>query len=178
MYNKLLLVIIFIILLNCPLQVGFSQELGEDREFIFKYMGLLPGESDIVSYSKYDYYYDAYVKFLLFGSEKGDIPGNIRIFSKSGLAYGYALDNAYIVDFENTSYLYKDLPSKLNLFHLGLASYQLSPATDYMLPVKMRYNPTGSHTTTAPPIGIRAKINVRTPPSTEYEIPKAQKISP
>ena len=29
------------------------------------------------------------------------MPENIRIFSKTGGAYGYLIDNAYVVDFEN-----------------------------------------------------------------------------
>ena len=73
----------------------------EDLAFVYKYMGMLPRESGIENYAQNEEYYDAYVKFFLYGSEQGVIPDNIRIFSKSGLAYGYALDNAYIVDFDN-----------------------------------------------------------------------------
>jgi len=42
-----------------------------------------------------------------------------------------------VVNFNNTSYPVKELPTILKTFHLGLVSYDLSPATDYMLPVKM-----------------------------------------
>ena len=35
----------------------------------------------------------------MFGNTRENIPDGIRIFSKSGEAYGYLIDNAYIVDF-------------------------------------------------------------------------------
>ena len=37
----------------------------------------------------------------MFAEERRPIPNNIRIFNKIGGAYGYLIDNAYIVDFEN-----------------------------------------------------------------------------
>ena len=46
-------------------------------------------------------YWPAYGKFLLFGSDKGKLPANIRIFNKEGDAYGQMLDAAYVVDFKN-----------------------------------------------------------------------------
>ncbi|HOX83272.1 MAG TPA: hypothetical protein PLS08_09590, partial [Chryseolinea sp.] len=46
-------------------------------------------------------YYDAYCKFLLFGNSREKIPASIRIFNKVGDAYGYMLDNAYIIDTEH-----------------------------------------------------------------------------
>ena len=42
-----------------------------------------------------------------------------------------------IVNFEHTTYPVHQLPKILCEFHLGLISYILSPATEYMLPVKM-----------------------------------------
>jgi glycosyltransferase involved in cell wall biosynthesis len=47
----------------------------------------------------------------------------------------YHIENS--VDFENKVYPYTELPNILKGFHLGLVSYKLSTATDYMLPVKM-----------------------------------------
>jgi hypothetical protein len=47
-----------------------------------------------------DDYYDGYLKFLLFGATKTRLPRHLRLFNKSGDAYGYLLDNAYIADFE------------------------------------------------------------------------------
>jgi Beta-lactamase enzyme family len=71
----------------------------EDRRFVLKYMSQLPGES---TYPQYDTasYWDAYCKFMLYGSEKGSLPKNVRIFNKVGDAYGHLLDVAYILDFE------------------------------------------------------------------------------
>jgi hypothetical protein len=70
-----------------------------DYDFLYKYMSMLPRESN---YPRYDTsYYDGFVKFFLYGDTKDSIPPNIRIFNKVGDAYGYLIDNAYIVDFEN-----------------------------------------------------------------------------
>jgi hypothetical protein len=70
-----------------------------DYDFLYKYMSMLPRESN---YPRYDTsYYDGFVKFLLYGDTKDSIPPTIRIFNKVGDAYGYLIDNAYIVDFEN-----------------------------------------------------------------------------
>lgn len=72
----------------------------EQREFILRYMSMLPGESD---YPKYDLpeYYDSYSKFYKFGTDKNPIPPQFRIFNKTGNAYGHLLDGAYFVDFDN-----------------------------------------------------------------------------
>ncbi len=72
----------------------------EDYKFMYKYMSQMPTES---IYPKYDLteFYPTYCKFLMYGSGKNDVPNpNIRIFNKVGDAYGFLLDNAYIVDFE------------------------------------------------------------------------------
>jgi len=42
------------------------------------------------------------VKFFMFGDTKEQIPNQIRIFNKVGEAYGFIIDNAYVVDFENS----------------------------------------------------------------------------
>jgi len=74
--------------------------LPDDYQFLYKYMSMLPRESD---YPRYDTreYYDGYGKYFLFGDSKQRMPPHIRIFNKIGEAYGYLTDNAYIVDFEN-----------------------------------------------------------------------------
>lgn len=72
-----------------------------DRTFIKKYMSQLPRETKYPAYFKDKAYTDSYCKFLLFGESKRKIPSNIRIFNKVGDAYGFLLDNAYIVDFKN-----------------------------------------------------------------------------
>jgi len=73
----------------------------DDRRFVLKYMSQLPTESTYPPYSDDTAnYYPAYCKFLLMGSQKGELPKNIRIFNKVGDAYGQLIDVAYIVDFD------------------------------------------------------------------------------
>lgn len=73
----------------------------DDRQFVMKYMSQLPRETQEPAYYKDSTLYDAYCKFLLFGDDPTPMPNNIRVFNKVGDAYGYLIDNAYIVDFEN-----------------------------------------------------------------------------
>jgi hypothetical protein len=72
----------------------------DDYAFLYKYMSMLPRES---GYPRYDpvEYPDSYAKFFMFGNTKERLPDNIRIFNKIGDAYGFIIDNAYVVDFEN-----------------------------------------------------------------------------
>jgi uncharacterized protein YcfL len=73
----------------------------EDRQFLLKYMSQLPTESTYPPYSdEPQNYWPSYCKFLYFGSEKGELPKNIRVFNKIGKAYGHLIDVAYIVDYE------------------------------------------------------------------------------
>ncbi len=69
----------------------------DDYEFIKKCMSRLPGDSDYPNYDQEEYY-DAYVKFLIYGNDKEPIPDHIKIYNKIGQAYGYMTDNAYIVN--------------------------------------------------------------------------------
>ena len=62
-------------------------------------MSMLPRECPHPTYDP-ETYYDSYVKFFLFGDSKERMPADVRIFNKVGLAYGYLVDNAYIVDLE------------------------------------------------------------------------------
>jgi hypothetical protein len=70
----------------------------DDYQFLYKNMSILPQESRFPTYDTS--YYDGYCKFLMWGDGKETRPKNIRIFNKVGDAYGYMIDNAYIVDFE------------------------------------------------------------------------------
>ncbi len=72
----------------------------DDYDFVLKYMSMMPRESH---YPHYDTttYYDTYAKFLLFGEQHKSMPPHIRVFNKVGNAYGFVLDNAYVVDFKN-----------------------------------------------------------------------------
>jgi len=73
----------------------------EDYKFIYQYMSQLPTETIYPPYNADTAYHDAYCKFFMYGAGKERIPDHIRIFNKVGNAYGYLIDNAYIVDFEN-----------------------------------------------------------------------------
>ena len=84
-----------------PQKVKASQRFNitaDDRNLVLKYMSSFPGESLYPSYDSS--YNDAYCKFILYGSEQGKLPKNIRIFNKVGDAYGQMIDAAYVVDFE------------------------------------------------------------------------------
>jgi hypothetical protein len=71
----------------------------EDYRFLYRYMSMLPRESDIPQYdSSYD---DAYVKFLFYGGSGSIEDSSIRIFNKVGDAYGFLTETAYLVDFKN-----------------------------------------------------------------------------
>jgi len=73
----------------------------DDRAFLKKLMSLLPRESEFPEYHDYKHYPDGYVKFFLYGDTKDSIPDFIKIYNKVGGAYGYLIDNAYIVDSKN-----------------------------------------------------------------------------
>ncbi len=73
---------------------------ADDRNFVLQYMSQLPTETLYPPYYKDTAYSEAYSKFLFYGSDTTNIPSNIRIFNKVGNAYGYVIDNAYIIDFD------------------------------------------------------------------------------
>ena len=70
-----------------------------DYEFLYKYMSMFPRESSFPFYDSS--YHDSYSKFLLWGEGGEKLDGNIRIFHKSGEAYGFLTDVCYVVDFVN-----------------------------------------------------------------------------
>lgn len=73
---------------------------ADDYRFLYQYMSQLPSESKFPEYDTTEFY-DAYCKFLLFGTRKHKpLPKHIRIFNKVGWSYGFLTDVAYIVDFE------------------------------------------------------------------------------
>jgi len=70
----------------------------EDYQFLYRYMSMYPTESTEPSYPEK---FATYCKFLYYGSGKDAVLNpSIRIFNKVGDAYGFLLDNAYVVDFE------------------------------------------------------------------------------
>ncbi len=74
---------------------------SEQRHFVLKYMSQMPTETSYPAYKNDTYYYDAYCKFFMYGESREKIPSSIQIFNKVGDAYGYLLDNAYIIDTEH-----------------------------------------------------------------------------
>jgi len=75
---------------------------AEDHTFLWRLMGAYPREGIKTAYSVQTGHFDAYKKYLFYGQDPyAQINPNIRIFNIVGLAYGYAIDSAYIVDFEN-----------------------------------------------------------------------------
>ncbi|EAR00106.1 serine hydrolase [Maribacter sp. HTCC2170] len=69
----------------------------EQREFILEAMHTLPKN---VGYDPIEYY-DSYVKFLMFGDSRENMPENIKVYNKVGYAYGTLTDCAYILDAKN-----------------------------------------------------------------------------
>jgi hypothetical protein len=61
---------------------------------------MLPRESLQPAYPDRETYPDSYGKLFIFGDSREPIPSHVRVFNKVGQAYGYLIDNAYIVDFE------------------------------------------------------------------------------
>lgn len=72
----------------------------EDYQFLRHYMSMLPRESAFPQYDS-TAYPDAFVKFLLYGSEGRIEDASIRVFNKVGDAYGFLTETAYVVDFKN-----------------------------------------------------------------------------
>ena len=68
----------------------------EDYALLKQYMSMLPKQCDSPKYN----YKDSHVKYFIFGDSSKPIPENIKIYNKIGCAYGYLIDNAYIVDNE------------------------------------------------------------------------------
>ena len=74
----------------------------EDYSFLYRYMSEYPTESKHPNYSADSTIGPTYCKFLYYGGDKkANINPNVRIFNKVGDAYGFLLDNAYFVDFQN-----------------------------------------------------------------------------
>lgn len=70
----------------------------EDYAFLYRYMSMYPTESKNPIYKEE---YASYCKFLYYGAEKNaHLNPSLRIFNKVGDAYGFLLDNAYVVDLD------------------------------------------------------------------------------
>lgn len=71
----------------------------QDYYFLYQYMSQYPSQTN---YPKYDtsIYYDSYVKNY-FKDASHTVPSYIRIFNKTGWAYGFLTDVSYVADLEN-----------------------------------------------------------------------------
>ncbi len=72
---------------------------ADDYKLMYQYMSQYPSETIYPAYDT-SVFYDAYVKFLVYGDTRVSLPKTLRIFNKVGDAYGEMIDVAYIVDFE------------------------------------------------------------------------------
>ena len=91
-------------------QIMFPDDVNSDRklkltvkdyDFLYEWMSKLPRESAFPFYPDYDKYPDGYCKFFMFGDSNENIPSHVRIYNKVGMAYGFLIDNAYIIDVKN-----------------------------------------------------------------------------
>ncbi|HEY0680251.1 MAG TPA: serine hydrolase [Chitinophagaceae bacterium] len=71
----------------------------DDHRFVRQFMSLYPREAGYPPYDTSNYH-DAFCKFIYWGSEKGKLPENFRVFNKVGNAYGFLTDVAYVVDLD------------------------------------------------------------------------------
>lgn len=67
-------------------------------DFVRYWMSRNTLEVAVPDYSNDPHYWDSYVKFFLYGDQKGSMDSAVRIFNKVGLAYGTLTDVAYIVN--------------------------------------------------------------------------------
>ena len=72
--------------------------LEEDYEFLKYWMSRNTLESNDPDYSSDPDLYDSYVKFFIYGDQKGTMTDKVRIFNKVGDAYGTLTETAYIQD--------------------------------------------------------------------------------
>lgn len=131
--------------------------LNEDHQnLILKYMSMLPGESDFPSYPQSEYW-DTYSKYYLNSMDKNATSKAVRLFNKTGQAYGHLLDGSYYVDFEKgieffvTAVIYVNADETLNddvyeydeigfpfFAELGEYLYGLELAREKMIPADLK----------------------------------------
>jgi hypothetical protein len=70
----------------------------DDFQLLHRYMSMYPTESTDPLFDR-GYYTTTRMKYLLYGNAGSPDP-NVRIFNKVGMAHGFLVDCAYIVDFE------------------------------------------------------------------------------
>jgi len=72
----------------------------DDLAFLHRYMSMRPFESVSPVYTPPDHW-NNYTKLLYYGASKEEPDTNIRIFNKTGWAYGFLTDASYFVDYVN-----------------------------------------------------------------------------
>lgn len=65
-------------------------------DFVRYWMSRNTTEVTVPNYSNDPHYWDSYVKFFVYGDQKGTMDPAVRIYNKVGLAYGTLTDVAYI----------------------------------------------------------------------------------
>lgn len=82
-----------------PVEQKFNLS-DDDYRFLYKSMSMFPGESRFPKYDR-EKHGDFSMKMFSFWKQGDDDVSGIRIFNKVGGAYGYLIDNSYVVDFNN-----------------------------------------------------------------------------
>lgn len=72
----------------------------EDYRLVYRAMSDTPASSTRPEFADRELYPDGFVKFLMYGGDAREIPEAIRVFNKSGQAFGFLTDAAYIVDLD------------------------------------------------------------------------------
>jgi hypothetical protein len=97
----------------------------DDYLFMQKYMSMYPKESHHPIYLQKKGYNDSYKKYFIYGTSVDTIFNpNLRIFNIVGLSYGYAVDCAYIVDFESKTEFFLSAVIYTNKDNLMNGKYQ------------------------------------------------------
>jgi hypothetical protein len=97
--NDILLSIIF------PKTVAPSKRFklnNDDYKFLYKYMGMLPRESDCPYYTQKDYP-DNFKKYIYYGTTDTIADTSIRSLNIVGRAYGFLADCSYMIDLNTNS---------------------------------------------------------------------------
>ena len=72
----------------------------DDYDFLRRYMSMTPPESKSPAYLPQEFWSN-YIKTIYYGTEKTTPEPHIRIFNKTGTAYGFLIDASYFADYKN-----------------------------------------------------------------------------
>ncbi len=85
-----------------PASVPVKQRFNltkDDYTFLYQYLSQYPGETNYPKYDA-DKFYNSCVKFF-FKDQANPMPDDVRVFNKTGWAYGFLTDMSYVADFKN-----------------------------------------------------------------------------